>query len=95
MSQRPACTAHEPRSGGLGVVAIAGALVAVVHIALLFGRSYSRQPRPRGSTSRRRLDVRCKGRLKRLTVAGRKRQHLGSDVSGFGALLPWLLEGLR
>jgi len=37
----------------------------------------------------------CKGRLKRLTVAGRKGQHLGSDASGFGVLLPWLLEGLQ
>ena len=35
----------------------------------------------------------CKGRLKPVAVAGRKREHLGLDASGFGVLLPWLLEG--
>jgi hypothetical protein len=39
------------------------------------------------------LQATCKGRSKPVAVAGRKREHLGLDASGFGVLLPWLLEG--
>ena len=43
--------------------------------------------------SRGRPPARCERRSKTTAGAGRKRQHLGLDASGFGVLLPWLVVG--